>query len=349
MQPAAFTDEGGAEKEGTRGKSRGGGGGGNISLDSSMRTNNSGTGLSVQRTSSDSKSTTPRPASQISRRNHSGQMRGGGGGYHGKAGSAKRFTRASMHGQGGRPISEVSNRNPNSARRFGRHGDHGLSSAGLPLRRDLDLNASTRTQRANPITLPMDTDYGTVVLLRTDPNSSTQHPATCCQLCSHEFSTLRTPHLLLCGHSYCRACLDKATEDYPSALQCGVCSILTPLDQQNIDNLPTNEMILNLVTSREFNAMVNEKNVERCAECIHHPAMVYCSDCSASYCDSCTKRAHEGSRVRSKHKPVPVNLKPRPQPTCRKHPGQSCVLYCETEKQPMCVLCKFYNQHRFHK
>jgi len=61
------------------------------------------------------------------------------------------------------------------------------------------------------------------------------------------------------------------------------------------------------------------------------------------------ERAHEGSRVRAKHKPVPINLKPRPQPTCKKHPGQSCVLYCETDNQPMCVLCKFYNQHRLHK
>ena len=24
------------------------------------------------------------------------------------------------------------------------------------------------------------------------------------------------------------------------------------------------------------------------------------------------------------------------------------MLYCETERQPMCVLCKFYGQHRFH-
>ena len=85
-----------------------------------------------------------------------------------------------------------------------------------------------------------------------------------------------------------------------------------------------------------------------CAECEKEPAALYCSECSASYCDYCNRQQHTNSKVRSKHKPVSINLKPRPQPTCRKHPGQSCVLYCETERQPMCVLCKFYGQHRFH-
>ena len=319
-----------------------------------MRTTNSENEGSGRQTGSDSKSTTPRPVSQVSRRNHSGnargagRRRGGGGGHYGRAASGRRLSRSGTHATG-QPVSGVTIQNANSAKRFNNPGEVGLgiSSSGLPTRQDLDLNASVRTQRPNPIVL--DTDSGAVVLLRADAAAPCDHPVTSCQLCSHGFSMLRTPHLLLCGHSYCLACLERAAEDYPSSLQCGVCSLLTPLDQQSVDCLPTNETILSLVTSREFSAMVNEKNIEKCAECIHSPATVYCSECSASYCDSCTRSAHEGSRVRSKHKPVPVNLKPRPQPTCRKHPGQSCVLYCETERQPMCVLCKFYNQHRFHK
>ena len=308
-----------------------------------MRTTHSGAG---QHTSSDSKSATPRAGSQLSRRNYSGRARETWGrGYPRKASGGRRFGRA-----GGL----LSHHNTSSAKRFSWQGERGVTSAsGLPLQRDLDLNSSGHAQRANPVAIrmssPSDADYGTVVLLRSDTTPSTGQAATCCQLCGYDFNTLRVPFLLLCGHSYCGPCIDRATEDYPSALKCGVCSIVTPLGQQNADTLPRNESILDLVTSREFTAMVNEKNVEKCAECIHHPASVFCSECSASYCDNCAKKAHEGSRVRSKHKPVPVNLKPRPQPTCRKHPGQSCVLYCETEKQPMCVLCKFYNQHRFHK
>ena len=224
--------------------------------------------------------------------------------------------------------------------------------AGLPLQRDLDLNSSgysQRERRVPPPRLDAESECSTVVLLATEAHAGVEHPATCCQLCGKGFSTIRVPLLLLCGHSYCEQCIHRATEKYPSALKCGVCSIVTPLGQQNADTLQKNDSILDLVTSREFTGIVTEKNVDKCAECIHHQASVYCSECSASYCSNCSKKAHEGSRVRSKHKPVPVNLKPRPQPTCRKHPGQSCVLYCETERQPMCVLCKFYNQHRFHK
>ena len=219
------------------------------------------------------------------------------------------------------------------------------------MHRDVDLSSSgysQREKRAPPLRLNSEPDGSAVVLLGTT-EPGVEHAASCCQLCGNGFSTIRVPLLLLCGHSYCEQCIHKAADKYPSALKCGVCSVETPLDQQSADTLPQNESIMDLVTSREFTAIVTEKNVDKCAECIHHQASVYCSECSASYCTNCSKRAHEGSRVRSKHKPVPVNLKPRPQPTCRKHPGQSCVLYCETERQPMCVLCKFYNQHRFHK
>ena len=228
-------------------------------------------------------------------------------------------------------------------------------TTGLPFQRDsdhIDLNASGRAQRVyNTTTVLSDTEIGTVVFLGTDPHRVREKPATCCQLCGAQYTTLgiRVPLLLLCGHSYCSNCLERACENYPSALKCGICSILTPLDQQTTENLPRNETILDLLGSKEYMAMSSSKNIEKCAECESEPASVYCSECSAPYCNFCGKKAHEGSRVRAKHKPVPINLKPRPQPTCKKHPGQSCVLYCETEKQPMCVLCKFYGQHRCHR
>ena len=296
--------------------------GGTASLDSTIKTTVSGTEVSGRRSSFNA---TPRAESQVSQRKYSGRTREVG----------------SHQFSGGRRLGTF--QSASSAKRFTWQGDRGLSSAGLPFQRDVDTQHSTREKR------PLNSLDSECVLLGIDTNVNAEHAATCCQLCENNFNTLRAPFLLLCGHSYCGPCIDRATEKYPSALRCGVCSIVTPLGQQNVDSLPRNEAILDLVTSREFTAMVNEKNVEKCAECIHQTASVYCSECSASFCNNCAKKAHEGSRVRSKHKPVPVNLKPCSQPTCRKHPGQSCVLYCETEKQPMCVLCKFYNQHRFHK
>ena len=310
---------------------------GNCSLESSMRTT-AGTGLNL---SSDSKDTTPRVDSKLSRRTYSGRRIEGG------SRGIVSGNRRTVHGGG-----LQSGRSTTGGKRFSWQGERGLTSAGLPFQRDLDLSSSGNAPKRREVLMPVDSpdpEHGDVVLLGVDTGPSEVKAATSCQLCGQNFNTLRIPFLLLCGHSYCGHCINRATEKYPSALRCGVCSLRTPLGQQNADTLPQNESVLDLVTSWEFTTMVNEKNVEKCAECIHHPAIVYCSECSASYCDICASKAHEGSRVRSKHKPVPINLKPRPQPTCRKHPGQSCVLYCETEKQPMCVLCKFYNQHRFHK
>ena len=302
-----------------------------------MRTT-AGTGLNL---SSDSKDTTPRVDSKLSRRTYSGRRIEGG------SRGIVSGNRRTVHGGG-----LQSGRSTTGGKRFSWQGERGLTSAGLPFQRDLDLSSSGNAPKRREVLMPVDSpdpEHGDVVLLGVDTGPSEVKAATSCQLCGQNFNTLRIPFLLLCGHSYCGHCINRATEKYPSALRCGVCSLRTPLGQQNADTLPQNESVLDLVTSWEFTTMVNEKNVEKCAECIHHPAIVYCSECSASYCDICASKAHEGSRVRSKHKPVPINLKPRPQPTCRKHPGQSCVLYCETEKQPMCVLCKFYNQHRFHK
>ncbi len=329
------------------------------SLENSLKANNSFP--TSERNSSDNESKRSRevqhsrPESQYSRRGSQNSNHRGTSGYRRRMGSAKRFPQGGTHS---RPISSVSKRNITSATRFGVRGGERLMSptTGLPLQRDLDhvdLGASIRTQRGYATTTTLsDSEIGTVIVLRSDPARSQEKPATCCQLCGNQFTTLgiRVPLLLLCGHSYCSSCLEKSCENYPSALKCGICSILTPLDQQQtIEALPQNEAILDLLGSKEYKAMSSDKNIDMCAECERQPASMYCSECSASYCHFCGKRAHEGSRVRAKHKPVPINLKPRPQPTCRKHPGQSCVLYCETEKQPMCVLCKFYGQHRFHR
>ena len=256
-----------------------------------------------------------------------------------------------------RPVSTISGRQW-SGRGFRKTaGEAERVSSGLPFYGDMenfDLNASQNQRIRTVGHLFQDGSSETdVIYLRLERDQVPNHPPTCCQLCGNRFTNLgvRVPLLLLCGHSYCSICLDKACRscDYPSALKCGVCLVVTPLDQPSPEGLPKNKALLDLLSSKEYCNMTSNKNPEQCAECVHKMATSYCSECSASYCDRCGEKAHEGSRVRAKHKPVPINLKPRPQPTCKKHSGQSCVLYCETDHQPMCVLCKFYNQHRLHK
>lgn len=196
---------------------------------------------------------------------------------------------------------------------------------------------------------------GDVCTLRVHPSaydsaSDGAVQSTTCPCCRSTFSVIvHVPLLLLCGHTFCSSCIDRGMNSDPSYIRCGVCQICTPIDPQTrLEDLTRNKAILELLECKDFSAVVTSSKVEVCAECEKEAAAVYCSECSASYCEMCNRQQHTGSKVRSKHKPVSINLKPRPQPTCKKHPGQSCVLYCETERQPMCVLCKFYGQHRFH-
>ena len=174
----------------------------------------------------------------------------------------------------GTPRAESRVSRGNSASRGYRRGVSGnrrtSGHVGLPLQRDLDLSSSgysQRERRAPPLRVNSEAESGAVVLLGEETAGGEERAATCCQLCGSAFSTIRLPLLLFCGHSYCEACIHRATDKNPPALKCGMCSIVTPLGQQSADCLPRNESIMDLVTSREFKAMVTERNVDKCAEC----------------------------------------------------------------------------------
>lgn len=279
----------------------------------------------------------------------------GGGSRTRPSSRASRKSSASGGGGGGRQGSALKKR-LSAQRRPASHSKGSLPFGGLPFQREsIDFNASLgRTLRNTQFAASNVTGSDVIDLQQTassnGDDANREIPVTCCQLCRNGFTNIgiRSPLLLLCGHTYCSSCLEKARDAGPSALRCGVCGVLTCIDQQM--ELPKNEAVLDLLASKEYLQLTSEQGrAESCAECERSPATLYCSECAASYCGECAKRAHEGSKVRSRHNRVAITQKPCPQPTCKKHPGQSCVLYCETEKLPMCVLCKFYGQHRFHK
>ena len=251
---------------------------------------------------------------------------------------------------------------PNKSRLDSRKMGDRLSDTFQPTRVDQikpsDLTTSFRSthflnqkqQQIQDTKLPCDSSFdeeNTYVMKLINPELQT---TINCPSCNGTFSGMvHIPYLLLCGHSFCSGCFEIAFKSDPSFLKCGLCGVNTPVEPQSgLDDLIINEAILDLVNSKEFAFVSTSFAFDRCAECERNNAVFYCNDCSASYCEMCNKQQHTGSKVRAKHKPVSINLKPRPQPTCKKHPGQSCVLYCETECQPMCVLCKFYGQHKFH-
>lgn len=171
-----------------------------------------------------------------------------------------------------------------------------------------------------------------------------------CPSCGQRYTSagFAVPHVLHCGHTYCSSCLEKAGQGLPHHLQCGLCHSYTVLDTQGSLNLPKNSVLLEIIESKRLSCLMLSGKREKCAECESCPATLYCNLCSAVFCNACSAQTHSFSKVRAKHHPIPIKLKPGTQPVCSRHPGQPCMLYCETEGVPMCVLCKFYGQHRFH-
>ncbi|KAI6654876.1 Lys-63-specific deubiquitinase BRCC36 [Oopsacas minuta] len=177
-------------------------------------------------------------------------------------------------------------------------------------------------------------------------------PSRLCPLCQSLFSTkgTHTPLLLICGHSFCKTCLDKITCNPDiDRIRCP-CGVDTSVELQSEFVLARNQALLELLEIEQLHSQkLVARKEEGCAECESAAATRWCCECGAPYCESCCLAAHEKLRVLSHHKPLPISQRPLPAPMCKAHPGQSYKLYCETDQVPMCLMCKYSNQHRGHQ
>lgn len=199
-----------------------------------------------------------------------------------------------------------------------------------------------------------------------------------CPICLELFED---PLLLPCAHSLCFHCAHRiltshcATFDEsskpPSAFQCPTCRYVITLDQQGLDGLKRNVTLQNIIerfqkaslsgpnspteTRKPISqsAMSSACEAVQCQFCEQDPpqeAVKTCVTCEVSYCQECLRATHPNKKPFTGHRltePVPdARLRGL---ACPEHGEEKVNMYCITDEQLICSLCKLVGHHREHQ
>ncbi|XP_052378027.1 E3 ubiquitin-protein ligase Midline-1 isoform X2 [Oncorhynchus keta] len=201
-----------------------------------------------------------------------------------------------------------------------------------------------------------------------------------CPICLELFED---PLLLPCAHSLCFNCAHRilvshCTPNEPvqsiSAFQCPTCRYVITLSQRGLEGLKRNVTLQNIIdrfqkasvsgpnspseTRRERAAldstvMTSPSERVQCQFCEQDPpqdAVKTCVTCEVSYCDECLKATHPNKKPFTGHRLI------EPMPDCHlrglmclEHEDEKVNMYCVTDEQLICALCKLVGRHRDHQ
>uniref|UniRef100_G3NIY8 E3 ubiquitin-protein ligase Midline-1 n=1 Tax=Gasterosteus aculeatus aculeatus TaxID=481459 RepID=G3NIY8_GASAC len=197
-----------------------------------------------------------------------------------------------------------------------------------------------------------------------------------CPICLELFED---PLLLPCAHSLCFNCAHRilvshCTPSEPiqsiSAFQCPTCRYVIALNQRGLEGLKRNVTLQNIIDryqkaslsgpnspnetrrARNSEAMTCPGDRVQCQFCEQDPpqdAVKTCVTCEVSYCDECLKATHPNKKPFTGHRliePVP-DSHPRGL-MCLEHEDEKVNMYCVTDEQLICALCKLVGRHRDH-
>ncbi|KAK1169810.1 E3 ubiquitin-protein ligase Midline-1 isoform X2 [Acipenser oxyrinchus oxyrinchus] len=200
-----------------------------------------------------------------------------------------------------------------------------------------------------------------------------------CPICLELFED---PLLLPCAHSLCFSCahrilISHCTSNEPvesiSAFQCPTCRYVITLNQRGLEGLKRNVTLQNIIdrfqkasvsgpnspseTRRERafdgNAMTTSSEKVQCQFCDQDPpqdAVKTCVTCEVSYCEDCLKATHPNKKPFTGHRliePIPdSHLRGL---MCLEHEDEKVNMYCVTDEQLICSLCKLVGRHRDHQ
>ncbi|RXN01487.1 E3 ubiquitin-protein ligase Midline-1 [Acipenser ruthenus] len=200
-----------------------------------------------------------------------------------------------------------------------------------------------------------------------------------CPICLELFED---PLLLPCAHSLCFSCahrilISHCTPNEPvesiSAFQCPTCRYVITLNQRGLEGLKRNVTLQNIIdrfqkasvsgpnspseTRRERafdgNAMTTSSEKVQCQFCDQDPpqdAVKTCVTCEVSYCEDCLKATHPNKKPFTGHRliePIPdSHLRGL---MCLEHEDEKVNMYCVTDEQLICSLCKLVGRHRDHQ
>ncbi|XP_004612235.1 E3 ubiquitin-protein ligase Midline-1 [Sorex araneus] len=199
-----------------------------------------------------------------------------------------------------------------------------------------------------------------------------------CPICLELFED---PLLLPCAHSLCFNCAHRilvshcATNESVesiTAFQCPTCRHVITLSHRGLDGLKRNVTLQNIIdrfqkasvsspnspseTRREraFDAhtMTSAEKV-LCQFCDQDPAqdaVKTCVTCEVSYCDECLKATHPNKKPFTGHRLIePIPDSHIRGLMCLEHEDEKVNMYCVTDDQLICALCKLVGRHRDHQ
>lgn len=200
-----------------------------------------------------------------------------------------------------------------------------------------------------------------------------------CPICLELFED---PLLLPCAHSLCFNCAHRilvshCTPSEPiqsiSAFQCPTCRYVITLNQRGLEGLKRNVTLQNIIdryqkasrsgpnspkeTRREgavpdSGAMTSPGNRVQCQFCEQDPpqdAVKTCITCEVSYCDECLKATHPNKKPFTGHRLIEPLLDSHLRGImCVEHEDEKVNMYCVTDEQLICALCKLVGRHRDH-
>ncbi|XP_033116450.1 E3 ubiquitin-protein ligase TRIM71-like [Anneissia japonica] len=170
-----------------------------------------------------------------------------------------------------------------------------------------------------------------------------------CAICSRR---LQQPTTLPCLHAFCLVCLQNVFKQ-KEELACPTCFQTYRIPEEELQNLPPNTFIINLLKS---GIQVEKEGKVRCV-CGKNNANFHCQDCVKYFCCSC-KEQHEIFPQLTYHIIRPsddtnnsvtcleLSLNDR---VCSLHKNKVLECYCQVCKTPICTSCAItdHKEHQF--
>nr|XP_020452119.1 E3 ubiquitin-protein ligase Midline-1-like isoform X2 [Monopterus albus] len=201
-----------------------------------------------------------------------------------------------------------------------------------------------------------------------------------CPICLELFED---PLLLPCAHSLCFNCAHRILVSHCtpsesiqsiSAFQCPTCRYVISLNQRGLEGLKRNITLQNIIdryqkaslsgpnspneTRREraipdSKAMTSPSERVQCQFCEQDPpqnAVKTCVTCEVSYCDECLKATHPNKKPFTGHRLIEPLLDSHLRGLmCLEHADEKVNMYCVTDEQLICALCKLVGRHQDHQ
>ncbi|XP_040279701.1 E3 ubiquitin-protein ligase Midline-1 [Bufo bufo] len=200
-----------------------------------------------------------------------------------------------------------------------------------------------------------------------------------CPICLELFED---PLLLPCAHSLCfncahrilvSHCANNESVESINAFQCPTCRYVITLGKRGLDGLKRNVTLQNIIdrfqkasvsgpnspseTRRERtydtnNSMTSSEKVlcQFCDQDQAREAVKTCVTCEVSYCDDCLKATHPNKKPFTGHRLIePIPDSHIRGLMCLEHEDEKVNMYCVTDDQLICALCKLVGRHRDHQ